>query len=60
MTLLKNLTLGLFGRLNRLIRNAEAAHPEMPEAAMVYVGDVYALRVCADAHTRCRSEAGRH
>jgi len=44
-TLLTRLTSSLARQINALIRRVEAAHPGMPEvAAMVYVGDVYALR----------------
>ena len=39
------LTSSLAARINALIVQAESAHPGMQEvAAMVYVGDVYALR----------------
>ena len=35
----------LAAKVNALIHQEEVAHPGMPEvAAMVYVGDVYALR----------------
>jgi hypothetical protein len=45
MRFLFDLTVSLARRINALIARAEAAHPGMPEvAAMVYVGDVYALR----------------
>ena len=44
-TLLARLTSSLARQINSLIRRAEAAHPGMQDvAAMVYVGDVYALR----------------
>ena len=39
------LTSSLVSRINALIMQSERAHPDMQEvAAMVYVGDVYALR----------------
>jgi len=39
------LTSSLASRINALITQSERAHPGMQEvAAMVYVGDVYALR----------------
>jgi hypothetical protein len=39
-------TFSLVSRINALISRAESAFPGMQEAAaMVYVGDVYALRV---------------
>lgn len=42
---LLRLTSTLVGRINSLIAQAEEDHPGMQEtAAMVYVGDVYALR----------------
>lgn len=45
MKCLLNLTSTLAARVGNLIREAELAHPGMQEvAAMVYVGDVYALR----------------
>ena len=45
MKRLFNLTSKLAAKINTLIREEEKAHPDMPEvAAMVYVGDVYALR----------------
>jgi hypothetical protein len=45
MKSLLNLTSSLAARVGNLIREAERAHPGMQEvAAMVYVGDVYALR----------------
>ena len=45
MKCLFKLTFSLAARINSLIANAECAHPGMQEvAAMVYVGDVYALR----------------
>lgn len=40
-----NLTSSLAAKVRHLIREEEQAHPGMQEvAAMVYVGDVYALR----------------
>jgi len=40
------LTSSLVSRINALIVQSECAHPGMQEAAaMVYVGDVYVLRV---------------
>jgi hypothetical protein len=46
MKSLLRLTSSLVKRINALIARAEAANPAMPEvAAMVYVGDVYALRL---------------
>ena len=46
MKCLLKLTSSLAARVGNLIREAELAHPGMQEvAAMVYVGDVYALRV---------------
>ena len=45
MNPLFNWTSALVSRVNGLIRRTEADHPDMKEAAaMVYVGDVYALR----------------
>ena len=45
MKCLLNLTSSLAARVGNLILEAERAHPGMQEvAAMVYVGDVYALR----------------
>lgn len=45
MKTLFNLTSSLVTKINALIKQAESAHPGMSEvAAMVYVGDVYALR----------------
>ncbi len=45
MKFLFEMTASLVSRINALISQAESAHPEMQEvAAMVYVGDVYALR----------------
>jgi len=45
MKSLLNLTSSLAARVGNLIREEERAHPGMQEvAAMVYVGDVYALR----------------
>lgn len=45
MKCLLNLTSALAVRVRNLIREEERAHPGMQEvAAMVYVGDVYALR----------------
>jgi len=44
MKILVNLTTSLVRKINDLVARSEAAHPGMPEAAMVYVGDVYALR----------------
>jgi hypothetical protein len=45
MTFFTRFTAPLVRRINSLISRTEAAHPGMPEeAAMVYVGDVYALR----------------
>lgn len=45
MKCLLNLTSSLAARVGNLIREEERAHPGMQEvAAMVYVGDVYALR----------------
>lgn len=44
-SLLPRLTPSLAQQINTLIRRVEAAHPGMQDvAAMVYVGDVYALR----------------
>jgi hypothetical protein len=46
MKCLLHLTSSLAARVGNLIREAELAHPGMQEVAgMVYVGDVYALRV---------------
>lgn len=45
MKSLLRLTSSFVRRINALIAGAAAANPAMPEvAAMVYVGDVYALR----------------
>jgi hypothetical protein len=45
MNSLFQLTSSLVSRINALIMQSERAHPGMQEvAAMVYVGDVYALR----------------
>ncbi len=45
MKSLFRMTSTLAARINTLISQAESAHPGMQEAAaMVYVGDVYALR----------------
>lgn len=45
MKFLFQLTASLASRINALISRSERAHPGMQEvAAMVYVGDVYALR----------------
>ena len=45
MKSLTELTSSLVSRINALISQTETAHPGMQEvAAMVYVGDVYALR----------------
>ena len=45
MKCLLNLTSSLAARVGNLIREEERAHPGLQEvAAMVYVGDVYALR----------------
>ena len=45
MKLLHKLTSTLAAKINSLVAQAESAHPGMQEvAAMVYVGDVYALR----------------
>jgi len=45
MKSLFQLTSSLVSRINTLIVQSERAHPGMQEvAAMVYVGDVYALR----------------
>ena len=45
MKLFSHLTSSLVSKINDLISRTESAHPGMPEvAAMVYVGDVYALR----------------
>lgn len=45
MKFLLRLTSSLVARINALMAQAEAEHPGMAEtAAMVYVGDVYALR----------------
>lgn len=44
-TLIQVLSSSLSRRINALIRRAEAVYPDMEDvAAMVYVGDVYALR----------------
>lgn len=46
MNRLLNLSSSLAERVSGLIRQAESAHPGMQEtAAMVYVGDVYVMRV---------------
>lgn len=46
MKCLLNLTSKLATQISALIREEERAHPGMQEvAAMVYVGDVYVLRV---------------
>ncbi len=43
--LFQDLTSSLSRRINALIHHAEAVHLDMEDvAAMVYVGDVYALR----------------
>lgn len=45
MQLLIDLTASLIRKINALVAKTEAAYPGMSEvAAMVYVGDVYALR----------------
>lgn len=45
MKSLFQLTTSLVSRINALVMQSERAHPGMQEvAAMVYVGDVYALR----------------
>lgn len=45
MKSLFELTASLVSRINALVAQSELAHPGMHEvAAMVYVGDVYALR----------------
>lgn len=45
MQLLIDLTASLVRKINALVAKSEAANPGMAEvAAMVYVGDVYALR----------------
>lgn len=45
MQLFRRFKESLVKRINALISRAEAEHPGMKEsAAMVYVGDVYALR----------------
>ena len=45
MKSLFQLTSSLVSRINALITQSERAHPGMQEvAAMVYVGDVYAMR----------------
>jgi len=45
MNCLFHLTSSLVSRINALVVQSERAHPGMQEvAAMVYVGDVYALR----------------
>jgi hypothetical protein len=45
MKLLIDLTTSLVRKINALVAKSGAADPAMPEvAAMVYVGDVYALR----------------
>jgi hypothetical protein len=50
MKLVFQLTTSLAAKVRQLIRAAEVAHPGMPEvAAMVYVGDIYALREQAQA-----------
>ncbi|MDH4134037.1 MAG: hypothetical protein OEV31_04560 [Gammaproteobacteria bacterium] len=41
----QSVTSSLARRINSLVHRAESAHPGMDDvAAMVYVGDVYALR----------------
>ena len=43
--LFQAVTSSLVRRMNSLVQRAESAHPGMEDvAAMVYVGDVYALR----------------
>ena len=44
MKLLIDLSASLVRKINNLVAGSEAANPGMPEAAMVYVGDVYVLR----------------
>lgn len=45
MKYLRHITSSLTARVNAMVQQAEVTHPGMREvAAMVYVGDVYALR----------------
>jgi hypothetical protein len=59
MNFLFQLTFSLAARINALVSRAESAHPGMQEvAAMVYVGDVYALR--EQSHRRHADGWGRY
>lgn len=68
MKRLVDLTMSMVRRINRLVSRAEAQHPGLREAAaMVYVGDVYALRELrrrrhadgwGDRHYSCDSVSG--
>ncbi len=63
-------TSSLVRKVNTLIRRTEAENPGMPEvAAMVYVGDVYALREqrdrakadgWGDRHYTCEAQDCKH
>lgn len=59
MKLLHKLTSSLASKINSLVAQAELANPGMHEvAAMIYVGDVYALR---EQSERLRSDGwGRY
>ena len=60
MKLFSRLTVSLAKRVNALISQTEAAHPGMADAAaMVYVGDVYALRELR-ARRHADGWGGRH
>ena len=59
MKFLFQLTSSLVPRINALVSRSERAHPGMREvAAMVYVGDVYALRELS--HRRHADGWGRY
>jgi len=45
---LANISWYLIRRLNVLVASSEKEHPGLPDAAMIYVGDVYALREMRD------------